>query len=68
MENTEYNKYDKSILAGTEATIAEYQLKSTYEDVTADTITVVFTGNVTDRVSDVVLTYGDTVVSDPLFS
>jgi hypothetical protein len=68
LENTDVNKYDKSILAGTDAVVAEYQLKANYESVTADKIVLAFDNPISDRVLDVELAYGDVVLSDALFS
>ena len=68
MENTADNKYAKSILAWTDAVIAEYQLKTTYEDINVDEIELTFSAWIDARVSNIELTYGDTVISNPLIS
>ena len=69
MENVENNKNDKSVLAWTEAVIAEYALQAKYEDVKAKTIVVTFNEDITARVNDVKLYYWEEeVASSPVLT
>jgi hypothetical protein len=65
------NKYNKTILAGDSAVVAEYGLYSMYETINIGSGIVVFSGssNIQDSVLDVQLYYGDVMVaSNPIWS